>query len=265
MGKMTTRRKLAIATWSAPQEGNIYGKLTVDVTNALRYIDDRREASGEKVTITHLVGKAVANALAEAPDLNGRIVFGSFVPHETVDVTFLVVLDGGSDLAKVKVERADEKSVIEITKELGARAGNLRAGKDQEFEKSKGMLRSLPTWLLRPILRLVGFLTGALGVQVPALGLERFPFGSCILTSVGMFGLDEGYVPPTPFARVPVYVLLGAIRDHAVVIDNEIVIRKQITLTATLDHRFVDGYQAGVLAKTLRSVLENPACLEETS
>ena len=110
MGKMTTRRKLAIATWSAPQEGNIYGKLTVDVTNALRYIDDRREASGEKVTITHLVGKAVANALAEAPDLNGRIVFGSFVPHETVDVTFLVVLDGGSDLAKVKVERADEKS-----------------------------------------------------------------------------------------------------------------------------------------------------------
>jgi pyruvate dehydrogenase E2 component (dihydrolipoamide acetyltransferase) len=27
---MSTRRKLAISTWDAPREGNIYGKLTVD-------------------------------------------------------------------------------------------------------------------------------------------------------------------------------------------------------------------------------------------
>ena len=52
MSKMTTRRKLAIASWSAPKEGNIYGKLTIDAGNAQTYLDELRKTSGEKVTIT---------------------------------------------------------------------------------------------------------------------------------------------------------------------------------------------------------------------
>ena len=35
---MTPRRKLSIASWSAPSEGNIYGKLTVDATAVLSLI-----------------------------------------------------------------------------------------------------------------------------------------------------------------------------------------------------------------------------------
>jgi pyruvate/2-oxoglutarate dehydrogenase complex dihydrolipoamide acyltransferase (E2) component len=34
--------------------------------------------------------------------------------------------------------------------------------------------------------------------------------------------------------------------------------RKLITLSATVDHRFIDGYQAGVLAHTARDCFENP-------
>ena len=114
----STRRKLAIATWSAPSEGNIFGKLTVDVSNALMYLEHVRTTSGEKVTLTHLVGKAVANALAQAPSLNGRIVWGTYVEHKTVDVTYLVVLEGGKDLAKAKVPEADKKTVAGIAQSL---------------------------------------------------------------------------------------------------------------------------------------------------
>lgn len=254
------RRKLAIATWSSPREGNIYGKLTIDATRALAYLEHLREVSGEKITITHLVGKAVALALSKAPGLNGRIVLGRYVQHETVDVAFLVSLDDGKDLAKAKVERANEKPVVEIARELKARAGRLRKGEDAEFEKSKGLVRLLPTWLLRPLLWLTGFLTSALGLR--AMGLERFPFGSCIITSVGMFGLDEGFAPPTPFARVPVYVLVGAVRERAAVVDGQVVPQPQLTLTATIDHRFIDGAQGGVLAKVVRHALEHPWTLD---
>jgi pyruvate dehydrogenase E2 component (dihydrolipoamide acetyltransferase) len=79
-----------------------------------------------------------------------------------------------------------------------------------------------------------------------------------ILTSVGMFGLDEGFAPPTPFAHVPIYVLLGAVRDMPVAVDGQVVVRKMVTLCATIDHRFVDGAQGGILAKAIRRVLENP-------
>lgn len=258
MGKMTTRRKLAIATWSAPREGNIYGKLTVDMTEASAYCDHIRETTGEKVTVTHLAGKAIAQALAAEPSLNGRIVLGRFVPHKTVDVTYLISLEGGKDLAKFKIERADEKSIVEIARELREGAERLRAGQDADFEKSKGLIRLLPTFLLRWFLWLVGWLMGAVGLELKRLGLERFPFGSCIVTSVGMFGLDEGFAPPTPFARVPIYVLVGAISDRPTCIDGELAIRPQVTLTATIDHRFIDGFQGGVIAREARRVFEDP-------
>jgi pyruvate dehydrogenase E2 component (dihydrolipoamide acetyltransferase) len=262
MAKMSIRRKLAIATWSAPREGNIYGKLTVDATEALRYLDATRERSGEKVSITHLVGVAVGRALARAPGLNGRILWGRYLPHDRVDLAFLVALEEGENLAATKVCDIDRKSVADVARELRERAQKLRSGKDEAFNKSMAPIRWMPTWLIRIVLWVTGWLTSSLGISAPGLGLTKFPFGSCVITSVGMFGLDEGFAPQTPFARVPVYVLIGALRDLPAVIDGQLAVRKQLTLCATVDHRFLDGYQGGVLAKVVRSVLEDPWQLE---
>lgn len=259
---MSVRRKLSIASWAAPQEGNIYGKLTLDVTEALRYLDWLRQKTGEKVTITHLIGRACGEALKEAPSLNGVIRFGTFVPHSTVDISFLVTLEGGNNLAKAKVCGADRKGVAEIAKELRELAEQLRAGRDEQFKKSQGPLALLPTWLIRPLVLFTGWLTGVLGIGMPALGLESFPFGGLIITNVGVFGLDEGFAPPTPWAHVPTYVLMGAVRDAPAVQDGVLVVRKQVTLCATIDHRFIDGAQGGVLAKVVRRVIENPWTLE---
>ena len=87
---MSLRRKIAIATWSSPREGNIYGKISVDMGNALNYLAHLRKTSELKVTVTHLVGKACAMALKACPDLNGRIFLGRYIPHKTVDLAFLV-------------------------------------------------------------------------------------------------------------------------------------------------------------------------------
>jgi len=259
---MTTRRKLAIATWARPREGNIYGKMTVDATNALAWLEHTRETSGEKVTITHFVGRVVGEAMSQAPSLNGYIRFGRYVPHKQTNLSYLVALEEGANLAHAKIDDINNKSVVDIARELRELAARVRAGKDKDFNKSQDPLKLLPTWLIKPIVFLTGWLTASLGIGVKALGLTPFPFGSCIVTSVGMFGLDEGYAPPTPFARTPVLVLIGAMRDTPVVRDGEIVVRKMLTITATIDHRFMDGYQGGVLAKVVRRCFEAPWSLD---
>ncbi len=262
MAKMSTRRKMAIATWSAPREGNIYGKLVLDVGEVLDYVAHARATTGERITITHVVGKAMGLALARAPGLNGRIVWGKYKPFETVDIAFLVVVDGGNDLAKVKVSRVDEKSVAEIAAELAAGADRVRTGGDPEFESSKGLMRVLPTWIIRPLLKAVSWITSAVGVELKAFKLSKFPFGSAVLTNVGVFGLDEGFAPHTPFARVPVFALMGSIHDAVVARDGEAVVRPQMVMTATIDHRFMDGAQGAILAKTMREVFANPWALD---
>ncbi len=258
MAMNSTRRKLAIATWSAPREGNIYGKLVCEASQAELFLDHIRETTGHKVTFTHLVGKAIGKALAASPGLNGRILFDRYIPHDTVGVGFLVALEDGADLAKVKVDQIDTKPIGEVAREIAASAGRLRHGKDPDFEKTKGTLKLLPAWLLRPIVALTGWLASALGVSIPALGVERFPFGACLLTSVGMFGIDEAFAPHTPFARVPILLLVGAARDAPHVVDGQLAVRREITLCATIDHRFVDGFELGRLAKIVRRVIEDP-------
>lgn len=263
--RMSTRRKLMIATWDAPAEGNIYGKISLDMTQALQYLAYLKTEKQQKITITHLIGKIAGNAMARTPSINGRIVFGKYIPFDTTDLSFLVVLNEGEDLAKVKVRNIDKKSLLEISQELSKQAQDVRAGKDDQFEKSKPLLRLFPTWLIRRILWFTGFLTGSLGIGVRALGLEPFPFGSCIVTSVGMMGVDEGYAPATPFARVPVYVVVTALKDEAVVIDGKIVVRPMLNLMATIDHRFLDGYQGGELIRYFREAISKPWTLDGLS
>jgi len=262
---MSLRRKIAIASWSSPKEGNIYGKMSIDMGNALNYIDYLRKTSGQRITVTHLVGKAAAMAYKDCPDLNGRIFLGRYIPHKTVDMSFLVSLEGGKDLAKFKVCDMDKKSITDIAAELAAGAERLRQGKDANFEKSKPLIRLFPTWIIRPLLWLTGYLTGAMGIDAKFLGLEKYPFGAAIITSVGMFGLDEGFAPPTPFARVPVYLTIPEVKKRPIVINDQIVIRPILDLAATVDHRFVDGHRGAMIAKEIKKMMENPWLMDGLS
>ena len=262
MNYMTARRKLAIATWGPPREGNIFGKLTLDVTNVLLWLEHVRQTTGEKVTITHFVGRVIGEALSQAPSLNGYLRLNTYIPHKTVDIAFLVALEEGGNLAKAKVDSIDKKTVAEIAAELRTLAVRLREGKDEDFKKTQGPLNLLPVWMIRRIVWLAGLLGSSFGMRIKALGVEPFQFGSAVITSVGMFGLDEGFAPFTPFARVPVLVVIGAMRDSPAVVDGQLAVRKKLTITATIDHRFMDGYQGGILAGVVRKCFEAPWTLE---
>jgi len=254
----STRRKMMIASWSSPTEGNIYGLMEIDATSALAYVKELREKTGKHISITHVALKAIGLGIQAAPSLNGRIVLGRFVPHKSVDIGCLVAIDGGKNLANAKITDCDKRSVSNICDILSEKASKLRGGKDQDFEKLNQLLKFMPVFILRRIVYVVGIMAGTFGMNIPALGVRPFPFGSCLVTSVGMMGLDVAFVPFTPFARVPLLVMVGGVSKKPMVIGDQVVARDVLTITATLDHRFLDGSQGMVLAKKVREVLENP-------
>ncbi|MBA3265024.1 MAG: 2-oxo acid dehydrogenase subunit E2, partial [Nocardioidaceae bacterium] len=60
----------------------------------------------------------------------------------------------------------------------------------------------------------------------------------------------------------PIYLAVGAVRDAPVVVDGSVVVRPQLVLVATGDHRIVDGAQAGRITTVLRELLAEPARLD---
>ena len=100
--------------------------------------------------------------------------------------------------------------------------------------------------------------------HTPPPGVQPFPFGTAMITSVGMLGLDLCFVPHTPFARVPIILMVGSISKKPVVdVEGKVVVRDILPVTFTVDHRFLDGVQGAVMAKKLRLYIEQPALLDK--
>src|ERR1019366_4919241 len=98
-------RKLALETWRMPSSPAAYGALDLDCEAALAWCARAREASGEKVTLTHLVGKAAAVAMASAPETNAFASYGRLMLRDTVDVFFQIAFFDGEAKAADRGER----------------------------------------------------------------------------------------------------------------------------------------------------------------
>lgn len=250
------RRKIAIATWRAPHEGRIHANIQVDVTQLLDFIASKKHLS---ISLTHLVGAAMAKAIAANPEVNGRIFLGKFRSFPRIDIGFAVDIENGSDLAPCRVLNADKKSLEEISQELIEGARKLRARIDAGYERSINWVTFVPALLMRPVMAFFSSWNGGLGKR--SFGQPGHPLGSAFISNVGRFEMREAYLAPLPFARTPIYMAIGEIHDAPVAIEGRAEVRKVVIITAVADHRIIDGAHAGKLIKSFKHFLLQPALL----
>lgn len=273
---LPTWRRVALSAWGSPRSPTAYGMLDIDVEPALAYIERLRAASGEKVTLTHVLGRAVALAIAERPEVNGFVSGGRLMLRDTVDVFFHVSFfdevilseakdpsakqdkKKGPNLAGVKVSKVDTKSTVAIARELRERAERLRARGDADTARASAKLAAMPAPLVGLATRLSGILTYDLGLDLSRLGIPQDPFGSCLVTNVGVFGITVAWAPLVEMSRSPLVLTLGAVREAPVARGGAVVVRKVATVGVAFDHRVMDGYHAGKMARTLLSAMEDP-------
>ncbi len=253
----TSWRRLALATWRAPDNPTVYGVIEVDLSDGLSLIERLRDEEGVHVTVTHLVAKALALGLAANPDGNGLIIGRRVYQRDQVDIFLQVASEDGRDLSGIKIRAADQLPLRDIARQIEARAERVRARQDQEVERSKASLATIPDFLLSPAMRLVGFLTYGLGLDLSALGVAHDQFGSAMVTSIGAIdaGLGVALAPIVPFSHVPIVVLVNNVQQRPVAIDDRVEIRPILTLGCTFDHRFIDGVIGARIASTLRDCL----------
>lgn len=255
----SVRRRVAVATWRPSRDGRIYTRAAVDVTAASAYVAEVRARTGVRITLTHVIGAALGRGVAAVPEIRARVVLGRIVPHPTCDIGFAVDV-AGDDLAPVQVRAVDQLTPIEVAREVERGAARLRSGSDHRHNRSSAVVRRAPAWVMRPLIATAGVLVGGFGIG--ALGQPGFPLGSAFISNVGTLGLDEAFLAPIPFARVPLYLAIGAVRDVPAVVDGAVVVQPQLVLVATADHRLVDGSHAGRLATLLRRLIAEPSLLD---
>ncbi|MFO0756942.1 MAG: 2-oxo acid dehydrogenase subunit E2 [Byssovorax sp.] len=259
---LSSFRKIAIGTWRTAYDPSVYGTLEVRMDKAMAYLDEFRKKKSRKLTISHLMAKATAAALAEMPDANAIMRFNRIYLRKVIGVFFQVVMtDEGSDkvdLSGATLYEVEKKSLVEIYDEFLGKVEKVRQRKDPALEQTRSTFQSIPYFLLNAFTYVLAFLIYTLNLDLRRFGVPKDAFGSVMITNVGTLGLDTAYVPLVPYSRVPILLAVGAVKDEPVVEKGAIVPGKVMRINATFDHRIIDGFHAAVMSRVLRAWLENP-------
>jgi len=255
-------RRLAVHSWRGPDDPTVHALVDIPMTRALAYLETLRRETDTRVTVTHLVAKGVALAISRFPQLNGIVARGRIMLRETVDIFLQVATEGGEDLAGVKVARADEKSIVEIAREVDERARALREGRDERVERTKGVLGLIPTRLLGSVMRTIAYMIYDLDLDLTRFGVVKDEFGTAMVTNAGSVGVGVALAPLVPFSRTPMVVLVGEVEDRVVAENGAPVVRPMLTLGVTFDHRFMDGFHGGKMISIFREYMADPAAMD---
>lgn len=255
-------RKIAIGTWQTAYDPSVYGTMEIRMDDAMKYIADFRAKTGKRITVSHLMAKAMGAVFQEVPDANAVLRWNAVYLRKRIGAFFQVVMTdegaGKTDLSGATIYDIEQKSLLQIQDEFQTKVDKVRARKDEALEATRKTFLSIPYLFLNRFLKILGFFSFTLNLDLRWAGIPSDPFGSVMITNVGTLGLDTAYVPLVPYSHVPILLAVGAVKEMAVVIDGEIKIAKMMRINATFDHRFIDGFHAATMSRVLRKWLENP-------
>lgn len=257
----TNWRKVASSIYQKPRDSKIYGSVEIDVTELEKYIALKRR-EGVKTTLTHIMTLIIGRAFSqEVPELNAYIKRGKVVKRDKIDGMVSVLLKNG-EMGSVKIENADQVTINELSEIMAEKIKQSRKGEENSAMQSKQMLSSIPwpfrTWLFN----LYKIVTIDWGLSLPGINLSSDSFGSYVVSNIGSLGLDTGYAALLPSSNVSIVLIVGKVYKKPMVVNDEIVPRKVFTLSATLDHRVVDGSHGGRLFRFIKHMVKNPQLLE---
>lgn len=249
-------RKISPALWGAPSQPVILGRIDVDLT-----LFEQRGALPPGRSPLPVICFLLHRALSLQPEMKQLLVRRT--QWRRREWSFVLPIDSDvRDLRFVRLAPAPAWRLDDFRRALGESSLDLRARGERQLGLSLQGLRWIPAPLMPAALGLLSLLIYDLGVPVRWLGFAAEHFGPVIVSNFGSLGLDEAYSPLVPLCRNIMSVGVGRVREMVFAIQGQPTVRRGLTLTFTIDHRYLDGTHC---AHFLRLFREEAARLTQES
>ena len=151
--KLSSFRRIAIGTWKTTNDPSVYGALRLQMDKALDYRDRFRAATGRKLTLTHMLAKAMAGVMQVMPDANAVLRFNRIYLRKRIGVFFQVALEdpetGEIDLSGAVIHDPEQKTLLEICDEFQTTVEKVRTGKDENLEETRSTFKKIPFIIIK--------------------------------------------------------------------------------------------------------------------
>ena len=209
--------RMGQSKFSAP---HVYFTQKVNLDKLLELRKQINEAQEKKTSVTDYIAKAVIKTLVKYPDMNESLVGDKIVRYKSINLGIAVAAPGGLIVPVIK--NANDKSVVELSKEAGVLFDKARNGK------------------LKP---------------------DEYTGGTFTISNLGMFGIENFTAIINP-PEVGILAVSATKDEPVVVVDangnKSIGIKPMMNITLTIDHRLIDGLLAAQFVTEIKRLLENP-------
>lgn len=247
---------------------------TVDMEELETFLKNHRKQNSSFLTPAHILVRAVAESLHQHPEVNRRVIGRKVYQYDGVNIVMPMLQANAGEVDCVFMRNAEDYSLDEVSNFFweAVREKALKAAEEKKREKQGSTLKNFfvrlgkqirIAWILHTCR--LGFAAGN-RLRCPTIwpwqrGLNH---AGAFVNYLGFPGAPPltAYKPSAlPMNSYSVSVTMGPTEPQPVVIDNEVVIRKQASLFVRLDHRMVNGNQSAAFINTLRSYLAEPQTL----
>jgi pyruvate/2-oxoglutarate dehydrogenase complex dihydrolipoamide acyltransferase (E2) component len=230
---------------------NFMALLEFDVTEARKALRRERREGKNASFFAFMVG-SIAKVLGENGDLNAVMGKGRIYRFRDVDVDIPIEIEvnGETRPGQYVIRGANGKTASRITAEIDAAREQLRQTgfdrEDRRMEKLAALVRWVPQWLLRLILKR--------GIDDPLT--VRKHSGTTFVTSVSMFNNAPGFIVPYAGGPKAVSFAIGGIVKKPAVVRGQVAVREILSITIVFNHDIIDGAPAARFISRLRREIE---------
>ena len=246
---MTFNRRAVIASASVTKEKNAIHCVTeVDISTPRRLIQEHFQNTGEKLSMTAYIVTCLAQVIKDHPLLNSFHKGRRQIILDDVTVSVLIEreINGEKVPEPVGIKQAQLKTHREIHNEI-------RTAQKKTSDKLGSLtgltwVRLIPNFLLRTFIRIADR-----NIKMA----KRY--GKICVTAVGMFNKESVWF--IPHGTSTVLITVGGISEKVMQVDDKIVAREHLCLTASFDHNIVDGSPAARFMKQFTETIKEGTLL----
>lgn len=224
----------------------------VDIEACKEHAKTAGSAANKHITLTPVILKLVAHAIAENPVFNQMIFGARLYQFEEINIGTLTLIPGTDAVTYIIVENAHKKSLAAIQQELFS---GIAEAKIRMAAPPHALISFLTNLCYRyGLFRLVG------EKRAFTAGFERGLLSNISLaihtyTTTANFTMIKDVLPAINIS--PRFHVCGPVRKP--VFENDLLISKEILeLHVTTDHRIVDGVHSYRFGQTLEQITANP-------
>ena len=248
-------------------EAEVYINETIDITEVLKYINDKNASGERKVTFFHCFIAAMARTIKMRPLLNRYISGKRYYQRKEISMGF-VVKKKFSDHAEETLmiyKPKDEENLCAVTDKISPRVREAkREDKGQSVDDILNILKKLPKPVMSFVMWVINFLDSH-GLMPKALSKVDTNYCTVLLSNLGSIKCDAVYHHLNNFGTNSIVITIGEIHKQLVPDENgEVQVRDVVNIGATLDERIADGFYFARSLKLIKHICKNPEILDKT-